>query len=111
LVAKLIITGKTRGETIKNCRTVLNNTTIKGVKTTLPFFKQVMQTPSFVKGKYTTSFIETDLEQSFYQEDNELIAAAALAMQAYLKEQEKINTGELGDKPVSAWAMSKKIKG
>lgn len=111
LVAKLIITGKTRAEAIKNCRTVLNSTTIKGVKTTLPFFKQVMQTPSFVKGKYTTSFIETDLEQSYYQENNELIAAAALAMETYLKEQNKINSGELENKQVSAWAMSKKIKG
>ncbi len=111
LVAKLIITGKTRNDAIKNCRSVLNSTTIKGVKTTLPFFKQVMQTPSFVKGKYTTSFIETDLEQNFYQEDDELIAAAALAMKAYLKETEKINSDQLGDKAVSAWAMSKKIKG
>ncbi len=111
LVAKLIITGKTRGEAIKNCRTVLNSTTIKGVKTTLPFFKQVMQTPSFVKGKYTTSFIETDLEQSYYQEDDELVAAAALAMEAYLREQDNINTDELSSKQVSVWAMSKKIKG
>ncbi|WP_282039079.1 acetyl-CoA carboxylase biotin carboxylase subunit [Saccharicrinis aurantiacus] len=111
LVAKLIITGKNRSEAIKNCRSVLNSTTIKGVKTTLPFFKQVMRTPSFVKGNYNTSFIETDLEQSFYQEDDELVAAAALAMQAYLNEQEKINSDTLSDKSVSAWAMSKKIKG
>ncbi|MGQ1787541.1 MULTISPECIES: acetyl-CoA carboxylase biotin carboxylase subunit [unclassified Saccharicrinis] len=111
LVAKLIITGKTRNEAIKNSRLVLNDTIIKGVKTTLPFFKQVMQTPSFVKGKYTTSFIEKDLEQSYYQEDNEIVAAAALAMEAYLNEQAKINSGELDDKQVSAWAMSKKIKG
>ncbi|GAF01451.1 acetyl-CoA carboxylase biotin carboxylase subunit [Saccharicrinis fermentans] len=111
LVAKLIITGKTRNEAIKNARTVLNSTTIKGVKTTLPFFKQVMQTPSFIKGNYTTSFIDKDLEQSYFQEDNEIIAAAALAMEAYLKEQAKINSGELDNKQVSAWAMSKKIKG
>ena len=111
LVAKLIITGKTRNETIKNCRTVLNATTIKGVKTTLPFFKQVMQTSSFVNGNYTTSFIEKDLEQNYYQEDDELVAAAALAMEAYLKELAKINSGEMDDKKVSAWAMSKKIKG
>ncbi|SMO66922.1 acetyl-CoA carboxylase, biotin carboxylase subunit [Saccharicrinis carchari] len=111
LVAKLIVTGKTRNQAIKNCRTVLSDTVIKGVKTTLPFFKQVMQTPAFVKGKYTTSFIEKDLVQSFFQEDDEIIAAAALAMEAYLKEQTIINTGELGDKQVSAWAMSKKIKG
>jgi acetyl-CoA carboxylase biotin carboxylase subunit len=111
LVAKLIVTGKTRNDAIKNCRSILNETTIKGVKTTLPFFKQVMQTPSFVKGKYTTSFIETDLEQSFFQESNEITAAAVLAMEAYLREQEKINTDQFGDKPVSVWAMSKKIKG
>ncbi len=111
LVAKLIITGKTRSDAIKNCRSVLKHTSIKGVKTTLPFFKQVMQTPSFVQGKYTTSFIETDLEQSFYQEDDEIAAAAVLAMQAYLRETEKINSDQLGDKAVSAWAMSKKIKG
>jgi len=111
LVAKLIITGKTRGETIKNCRNILNSTTIKGVKTTLPFFKQVMQTPSFVKGDYTTSFIETDLQQSYFQENNELLAAAALALKAYLKEQDFINTDELSNKQMSAWAMSKKIKG
>ncbi len=111
LVAKLIITGKTRNQTIKNCRSVLSDTTIKGVKTTLPFFKQVMQTPAFVQGHYTTSFIEKDLAQSFFQEDDEIIAAAALAMETYLKEQTIINTGKFGDKQVSAWAMSKKIKG
>ncbi len=111
LVAKLIITGKTRNQAIKNCRSVLSDTTIKGVKTTLPFFKQVMQTPAFVQGNYTTSFIEKDLAQSFFQEDDEIIAAAALAMETYLKEQNLINTGKFGDKQVSAWAMSKKIKG
>lgn len=58
ILAKLITTSKTREETISKMKRALDEFIIEGVKTTIPFHKQIMNDQNFVDGNYNTRFVE-----------------------------------------------------
>ena len=58
MVAKLIARGQTREEAIVRMKRALEEFVIEGVKTTLPFHRQLMDHPSFRDGVFTTAFLE-----------------------------------------------------
>ncbi len=58
MIAKLIVTAPTRKEAIVKMRRALDEFYIAGVKTTIPLHKQLMDDPNFIKGEYTTKFME-----------------------------------------------------
>ncbi|WP_461629447.1 acetyl-CoA carboxylase biotin carboxylase subunit [Labilibaculum euxinus] len=109
MITKLIITGDNRQEAIKHALAVIENTVIKGVKTTIPFFKLVLNHPDFINGSYNTSFISEKLDKPFFQEQDEEKAAAIMALQAYLNEKQKIESN-LTHKEDSAWATKMRNK-
>ncbi|MCM8783763.1 MAG: acetyl-CoA carboxylase biotin carboxylase subunit [Candidatus Omnitrophica bacterium] len=57
LLAKLIVHGKTRIETIKIMQRALEEFTIEPIKTTLPFYRTVFSNPEFMEGKFYTDFV------------------------------------------------------
>jgi acetyl-CoA carboxylase biotin carboxylase subunit len=58
MVAKLITTAQTREEAINKMRRALDEFVIEGVKTTIPFHRQLMDHPDYLAGNYTTKFME-----------------------------------------------------
>jgi len=58
MIAKLITTAQTREEAISKMRRALNEFVIEGVKTTIPFHRQLMEHPDYIAGNYTTKFME-----------------------------------------------------
>ncbi len=58
LLALLMCSGKDREEALSRMRRALDEYTIEGVKTTIPFHKLIIHHPQFIKGNVTTSFIE-----------------------------------------------------
>ena len=58
MIAKLIVTAQTREEAISKMRRALDEFVIEGVKTTIPFHRQLMDDPNYVAGNYTTKFME-----------------------------------------------------
>lgn len=58
MVAKLITTAQTREEAINKMKRALDEFIIEGVKTTIPFHRQLMDHPDYVAGNYTTKFME-----------------------------------------------------
>lgn len=58
MVAKLIAWGNNRKEAIERMRRSLDEFYIEGVKTTIPFHKEVMRNQVFLRGQYTTDFVE-----------------------------------------------------
>lgn len=58
MVAKLITTAQTREEAINKMRRALDEFVIEGVKTTIPFHRQLMEHPDYLAGNYTTKFME-----------------------------------------------------
>jgi acetyl-CoA carboxylase biotin carboxylase subunit len=58
MIAKLIITAQTREQAISKMKRALDEFVIEGVKTTIPFHRQLMDNPDYVAGNYTTKFME-----------------------------------------------------
>ena len=58
MIAKLITTAQTREEAINKMKRALDEFVIEGVKTTIPFHRQLMDHPEYVAGNYTTKFME-----------------------------------------------------
>ena len=58
MIAKLITTAQTREEAINKMRRALDEFVIEGIKTTIPFHRQLMESPDYLAGNYTTKFME-----------------------------------------------------
>ncbi len=59
LLAKLIVFAQTREGAIQKMASALDEFTIQGIKTTIPFHRQVMRDERFMSGTFDTSFLET----------------------------------------------------
>ena len=59
MIAKLIVTARTREEVIVRMKRALQEFVIEGVKTTIPFHIKLMDDPQFQSGKFTTKFLES----------------------------------------------------
>ena len=57
LIAKLIVLGKERKEAIQIMSRALAEFVIEPIKTTIPFHREVLQNPFFIKGDFSTNFI------------------------------------------------------
>ena len=58
MIAKLVVWGKNRTEAIERMKRAIDEYRIKGVKTTLPFGKFVLNHPNFISGDIDTHFVE-----------------------------------------------------
>jgi len=58
MIAKLITTAQTRDEAISKMKRALDEFVIEGIKTTIPFHRQLMEHPDYVAGNYTTAFMD-----------------------------------------------------
>ncbi len=58
MIAKLITTAQSREEAIQKMKRALDEFVIEGIKTTIPFHRQLMDHPDYVAGDYTTKFME-----------------------------------------------------
>ncbi|MEP0546243.1 MAG: acetyl-CoA carboxylase biotin carboxylase subunit [Rhodothermales bacterium] len=59
MVAKLIVRAKTREHTIRKMRRALDEFIIEGIKTTIPFHRQLMDDPRFQAGDFDTGFLNS----------------------------------------------------
>ncbi|HAG05229.1 MAG TPA: acetyl-CoA carboxylase biotin carboxylase subunit [Cryomorphaceae bacterium] len=58
MIAKLIVTGRNRQQAIERMKRALDEFIIEGIKTTIPFHRQLMDHPDYIAGNYTTKFME-----------------------------------------------------
>ena len=58
MIAKLITVAQTREEAIEKMKRALDEFVIEGVHTTIPFHKKLMFEEAFIKGDYTTNFMD-----------------------------------------------------
>ena len=68
MIAKLITTAQTREEAISKMRRALDEFVIEGIKTTIPFHRQLMDHPDYIAGNFTTSFMDS-FEMSEIEEE------------------------------------------
>ncbi len=58
MIAKLIVTARTREEALDKLERALDEFIVEGIKTTIPFHQQLLDDENFRKGVYTTKFME-----------------------------------------------------
>ena len=58
MIAKLIVTAQNRMEAIQKMKRALDEFIIEGIKTTIPFHRQLMDHEDYISGNYTTKFME-----------------------------------------------------
>jgi len=68
MIAKLITTAQTREEAISKMRRALDEFVIEGIKTTIPFHRQLMDHPDYIAGNFTTAFMDS-FEMSDIEEE------------------------------------------
>jgi len=86
LVAKLVVRGMTWDETVRRTHRCLEEFVIRGVKTTIPFLRKIMEDEDFRSGNFDTGFIDRKPELMKYDEYGEptdLVAAIAAAIAAH----------------------------
>jgi propionyl-CoA carboxylase alpha chain len=100
MIAKLIVHGKDRLETIAKMREALNGFVIRGVSSNIPFQAALLAHPKFVAGDFNTGFIAENYAKGFRAEDvphknvDFLIALAAFVNRRYLNRAASI-TGQM----------------
>ena len=86
LLAKLTVRGRTWEETVSRMRRSLEEYVLRGVKTTIPFMKAIMQEQDFLAGRFDTSYLETHPDLFTYDEleqPEDLVVAISAAIAAY----------------------------
>jgi pyruvate carboxylase subunit A len=85
LIVKLIVTGSTWNETVSRMKRSLDEFVIRGVKTTIPYLRNIMGDTDFKNGNFDTGFIDRKPELLQYYEFGErsdIIAAISAAIAA-----------------------------
>jgi acetyl-CoA carboxylase, biotin carboxylase subunit len=108
LVAKLIVWGETRGQAIQRMRRALSEFKLLGIRTNIPFHLRMMESPSFIAGRFDNAFVESfSLISSDDTGQRTELAAIAAAAIAYNRQQVK-SRGVADDRRVaeSAWKVA-----
>ncbi|NTV75848.1 MAG: acetyl-CoA carboxylase biotin carboxylase subunit [Holophaga sp.] len=63
MVAKLIAYGNDRTEALARMRRALDTIVVEGIKTTSPLHRRIMDHPDFIKGEFSTKWLEVFLAQ------------------------------------------------
>ncbi|MBM4284199.1 MAG: acetyl-CoA carboxylase biotin carboxylase subunit [Deltaproteobacteria bacterium] len=83
LLAKLCAWGRDWEEALSRMDRALEEYIIRGIKTTIPFYRKVMKDEEFRSGRFTTDYLERNLPQLAYEDVKEpwdlfYVAGAAL---------------------------------
>jgi acetyl-CoA carboxylase biotin carboxylase subunit len=85
LVAKLIVWGDTRAQAILRMRRALSEFKLLGIRTNIPFHLRLMESPTFIAGRFDNAFLETfnitSVDETGERARLAAIAAAAVAYQ------------------------------
>lgn len=112
MIAKLIIYGKDRKDALANCKQALDKVWIKGVKTTLPFFRLLIRDQRFLDGTITTPYIENELTSYYVYSEYEEKLAAWLATWLFVDEnldESNLKIDFEDAKNLSPWLLNKRI--
>ena len=113
MVMKLIVHESNREKAITSSIQALNKLWIKGVKTTIPFCKAVLNNAKFKDGNFNTSFVEKEMDKLYYEEpDSELLAAYFASMHYALEVEldEKTVIDADKSKNIDPWVLNKRLR-
>lgn len=114
MVAKLIAWGENRAEAILRMRRALNEYRIGGLKTSIPFHQEIMDSTEFIWGTFDTGFINRrQLTRSTAQSsEHERIVAVVAALIAHEEGRQAVHIGQTKsqNEVVSAWKTAGRMR-
>lgn len=111
MIAKLIVHEQDRESAIRKMKKVLENTFIKGLKTTVPFCSKVLENQDFINGNYTTRWVEENYSpEMFYSEEEEMVGALTASI-VYALDYLKFasDTPTYTNDPLNLWVLNKRL--
>jgi acetyl/propionyl-CoA carboxylase alpha subunit len=105
LIAKLLVWAPTRIEAINRMKRALREYVIRGIKTSIPFHRLVMDNEKFVKGLYDTTFIDAVLGKIEYPKKLQEIAAVSSVIGKLLNEGKVANV-QTTHQGISPWKLA-----
>ncbi|HKO43933.1 MAG TPA: acetyl-CoA carboxylase biotin carboxylase subunit [Pyrinomonadaceae bacterium] len=116
MISKLAAWGNTREESIDRLRRALDEYEISGIKTTLPFFREIVRDEEFIKGHLDTGFISrfyARRDERATEVDNAIdgdIASIAAAIHYSRQQRASANRPSVKEAE-SRWKMSGRVLG
>jgi acetyl-CoA carboxylase biotin carboxylase subunit len=113
MISKLAAWGRDRNEAIDRLRRALDEYAVGGIKTTLPFFREVIRDREFIDGELDTGFIARFNERRAHGEVTDAAAvdqdiAVIAAALAFHRATKKLNSSDIAGPP-SKWKMSGRV--
>ncbi len=105
MISKFAVHGRDREEAIQRMRRALREYEVDGIKTTLGFFREVMEDEEFVSGRIDTSFIAGFLERR-RQKVPDTASRDLAAIAAALASLRRNKTEEPSSRGPSKWAAA-----
>lgn len=101
MVAKVVAWGETRAEAILRMRRALNEYRIGGIKTSIPFHQEIMDSTEFIWGTFDTGFLERRHLRRQVDKNNEQekIAAVTAALIAHEQGRQAVHIGSGSSAP------------
>jgi acetyl-CoA carboxylase biotin carboxylase subunit len=106
LIAKLIVSGETRGEALLRMRRALEEFKIIGIRTNIPFHQRMMYSTSFMAGQYDTRFVEERFSMDTTQDvkgDLTEVAAILATLVAHQQTQRAAHIIQRNERDTSNW--------
>ncbi len=117
LIAKLATWAGDRPQAIARMARALGEYDVRGIKTTIPFFRWLLTEPDFLEGRFDTTYIDGALARRngrpFLEvpESSEQTAAVAAAMHVYYRKHRPAATPGSAAAPGSAWKRYARTSG
>ncbi len=109
MISKFCVFGRNRAEAIDRMRRALQEYEVGGIKTTLPFFREIVEDADFIEGKLDTGFIPRFFERKRATEisQTEKDIAIIAATLSYSAKQKVVNyKSQASEAKISRWASA-----
>jgi acetyl-CoA carboxylase biotin carboxylase subunit len=106
MISKFAVYGRDRSEAIERMRRALQEYEIAGIKTTLSFFREVMEDEEFLSGKLDTGFISRFNDRRERAEADEVSSDLAIVAAALTRSKSNVAQAAPVAKSPSRWVLS-----
>ena len=117
LVSKLAVWGTDRPQAIARMQRALEEYEVRGIRTTIPFFRWILRQPDFAEARFHTSYLDEVLQQRqgtpFLTAEASLeeVAAVAFAVLRLGTERKDERPSAPSERTASAWKEAARLEG
>jgi acetyl-CoA carboxylase, biotin carboxylase subunit len=117
LVSKLAVWGTDRPQAIARMQRALEEYEVRGIRTTMPFFRWILRQPDFAEARFHTSYLDEVLQQRqgtpFLTAEASLeeVAAVAFAVLRLGTERKDERPSAPSERTASAWKEAARLEG